>query len=81
MKYKKNDVLMSWDNMTQIKLLSNENNKGEAKVQVLQDKWLTNTKQFDIIEHFQIKTGIIKFYYFGTFNLETNTISKYLGDY
>lgn len=69
---------MSWDNITQIMLLSDENSSGRATVRVLQDGWLTKTKQFDIIEHFQIKTGIIKFYYFGTFNPETNLIDKYL---
>jgi len=49
MKYKKYDVLMSWGNSTQIKLLSNENNKGEAKVQVLQDRWLTKYERFNML--------------------------------
>jgi hypothetical protein len=56
MRYKKNDVLMSCDNTTQILLLSDENRNGKATAKVLQAVWLTEeTKQFDIIEHFQIK--------------------------
>lgn len=43
MRYKKYDVLMSWDNIAQIMLLSDENRNGRATVQILQNGWWTNT--------------------------------------